>query len=138
MLVTRESLFVVKVGGPDENGCMPWLGYIRPDGYGDFGIGNHRTTLAHRWAYEHYVGQIQREDEEGRRLSLDHLCFNRACVNVDHLELVTQQENVQRGKDLLVACPSGHPYDEENTYRNPNTGHRACRTCNRLRARKES
>lgn len=29
-------------------------------------------------------------------------------------------------------CPYGHPYDEANTYRNPRTGQRACRTCRRL------
>ena len=26
-------------------------------------------------------------------------------------------------------CPQGHEYSEANTYRNPNTGERHCRTC---------
>ena len=30
-------------------------------------------------------------------------------------------------------CPQGHPYDEENTYVNPSTGGRQCRTCIRIR-----
>lgn len=33
-------------------------------------------------------------------------------------------------------CQRGHPYDEENTYVNPATGHRACRACKRLGARR--
>ena len=30
-------------------------------------------------------------------------------------------------------CPKGHPYDDENTYVNPNTGSRSCKTCKRER-----
>ncbi len=26
-------------------------------------------------------------------------------------------------------CPKGHPYNEVNTYVNPNTGKKLCRTC---------
>lgn len=29
-------------------------------------------------------------------------------------------------------CRQGHQYDEANTYRNPTTGKRQCRICNRL------
>lgn len=31
-------------------------------------------------------------------------------------------------------CPSGHPYDEGNTYFHPITNNRACRECNRTRS----
>jgi len=37
----------------------------------------------------------------------------------------------QRSKS---ACPQGHPYSEENTYRTP-TGGRQCRTCKNERQR---
>lgn len=32
-------------------------------------------------------------------------------------------------------CPRGHPYDEDNTYINPNTNYRACRECARAHSR---
>lgn len=42
---------------------------------------------------------------------------------------------------LKDRCPQGHPYDDANTYwyTNPNTGRtfRVCRTCKRLRQRKQ-
>lgn len=32
-------------------------------------------------------------------------------------------------------CPSGHPYDSENTYITPSTGDRICRACMKIRGR---
>jgi hypothetical protein len=34
-------------------------------------------------------------------------------------------------------CPYGHPYDEENTYHNPNRNNRVCRTCRAARRSRE-
>jgi len=47
---------------------------------------------AHRLAYERARGPIP----EGKQV--DHLCRQRDCVNPEHLELVTQVENIRRGR----------------------------------------
>jgi len=46
----------------------------------------------HRWYYEQHKGPIP----EG--LQLDHLCGVRPCLNPDHLEPVTQTENILRSR----------------------------------------
>jgi hypothetical protein len=68
------------------SGCWLWQGYLNADGYGSLG---HRA--AHRLYYERHVGAIP------PGLTLDHTCGVRSCVNPDHLEPVTQGENVRRG-----------------------------------------
>ena len=97
---------------------------------------NKKMILAHRFSYEHFRELIP----EG--LQIDHLCRVRHCVNPVHMEAVTQQENIRRGKagqrtgELNLAkthCPYGHPYDEENTYVILSTGNRQCRICRRER-----
>lgn len=81
-------------------------------------------------------------------MELDHLCMNPACINVEHLEPVTHQENMVRaaragvlgtGQGRKTHCPKGHPYDAANTYVPPAGNERQCRTCRRSRhARKVS
>lgn len=118
--------FVDKMSLPDSDGCLLW-GAALEHGYGAFKIGR-KTYRAHRVAYTLWVGEIP----DG--LVLDHLCRNTACVNPSHLEPVTDYENKLRGlrnqHSAKTHCPKGHPYSEENTYRNPR-GHRFCRTCGR-------
>lgn len=75
----------------DENGCWIWAKATQPDGYG-IANRNGKSTLAHRVYYEATKGPIP----DG--LQIDHLCCIRACVNPDHLEAVTQDENRLRGR----------------------------------------
>lgn len=70
--------------------CWLWTGWINHNGYGHFGVTNRLTVKAHRYAYELTVGPIP------AGLVLDHLCQTRACVNPDHLDPVTSQENQRR------------------------------------------
>lgn len=106
--------------------CWEWLAY-RENGYGKFRL-NGKSCMAHRVVWETLVGPIP------AGLQVDHLCRNRGCVNPDHLELVTQQENILRGQSACAwnarknVCKRGHPLTDANLYVYPSGG-RACRAC---------
>lgn len=103
--------------------CWLWQGRLDNRGYGVFTCyGQH---MAHRFVYEYLVGPIP----EG--LQLDHLCCVKDCVNPDHLEPVTAQENRRRYTTTITHCPKGHPYAGDNLYINPTNKSRHCKTCNR-------
>lgn len=109
--------------------CWEWTGEIDKDGYGRGWVPElGRIRLAHRLLYEAHRGPIP------AGLQLDHVCRNRRCVNPDHLEPVTQQENIRRSDGVQAinarktACHNGHPFDEANTYVCPR-GRRECRIC---------
>lgn len=124
--LSREVRFWAKVRKTES--CWIWTGALQAKGsYGQF-CDKNKHLRAHRVAYELCVGPIP----EG--LTLDHLCFNKVCVNPAHLEPVTSVENRRRWAESVTACPAGHPYDEENTYVDKR-GRRACRECGRLYAR---
>lgn len=103
--------------------CWIWNGASHVEGYGLFGI-KRRLYYTHRIAYFLKHGKIN------PNLTIDHLCRNRVCVNPDHMEQVTQQENTLRGKTLAAEnskkthCPRGHPYDIIDKI-----GHRRCSIC---------
>jgi|WetSurMetagenome_2_1015567.scaffolds.fasta_scaffold898528_2 hypothetical protein len=112
-------------------GCWDWAGAKSTAGYGLIGGGRRGAPLlsAHRLVYETLVGPIP----DG--LVTDHLCRNRACVNPDHIEIVTHRVNILRGTGASARnaskthCPAGHEYTPSNT--NLSVGGRHCRECRR-------
>ena len=125
-----------------ESGCWEWEGLTDSKGYGLFGSGSRLgiTRLAHRIAYEWRKGPIP----DG--MQLDHLCRNHACVNPNHLEVVTCKQNINRStlvgkvwgehQKALTHCINGHPFDFFNTYYRLDGSGRSCRACNRERMRR--
>lgn len=110
--------------------CWLWTGHTKSGTYGQFTLFPHHQMPAHRFAYITEVGAIP------NGLVLDHLCRNPRCVRPDHLEAVTQRENVLRGEGIAAKrsaqthCVRGHEFTPENTY-HPRKAphHRACLTC---------
>ncbi len=75
----------------DRSGdCHLWTGGLQTRGYGWLGSLRIGSGLAHRFAWELERGPIP----DG--LTIDHRCRNKRCVRVEHLELVTREENSRR------------------------------------------
>lgn len=116
---SAEERFWVKV---DKSGdCWLWTARLKPDGYGIFKNklpdGRWIYVYAHRFAYESVRGPIP----DG--LTIDHLCRVRNCVNPDHLEPVTRNENMRRSRK--AECRRGH---SRALVGSPNSCCRACET----------
>ena len=113
-----------------ESGCIEWCGSLGRDGYGVTHFG-HRSVRAHRAAWAVSFGA-----PPPRGLVINHKCRNRACVNVLHLEAITNRENVMHPDSMSLTrinlekthCQRGHAYDKENTIISKK-GWRSCRKC---------
>lgn len=132
---TTEARFWEKVDKNGPLGCWIWTASFTSAGYGQFIVmRGHRgyPRQAHRIAWELLRGPIPDD------LVIDHRCRTRACVNPDHLEPVTNKENILRGISVPAIngrkthCIRGHAFTPENTYR-PARGGRQCITCQKLR-----
>lgn len=111
--------------------CVLWTGYIKPDGYGQTKVIDGRQWIAHRRAWFEAHGPIP----DG--MLVLHRCDTPSCVNVDHLWIGTQLDNmrdmVAKGRhhyQVKTSCKNGHAWDEANT-RIDGKGHRWCRACAR-------
>lgn len=113
----------------------------------DHGVGQ-RDDYAHLEGRQ--MHRVLWEREHGplpEKITLDHLCRNKRCIRLDHLEPVPHRVNTSRGglarwekagipnrpRSRIVpdACRRGHPLTPENTYITV-SGSYSCRTCKRL------
>lgn len=126
--------------------CILVKASLATNGYGYLRV-NKKSYRAHRGAWVRVNGEIP------AGMVIDHICHNeaakrgecqggitcvhRACINIDHLRLVTQSENVLAGMhsiDTRSHCNQGHPFIKENIMIRKN-GKRECAECNRARSR---
>lgn len=118
---------------PASNGCLEFTGPQDGEGYGRFWNGENSKN-AHRVVWSLINGPVP----DG--LTVDHLCFNRSCVNVDHLEVVTNAENISRSwshsPDRIKPkefCKHGHAMTADNILTWGRKRARYCRACNERR-----
>jgi hypothetical protein len=96
---------------PEPNsGCWLWTAGLDGGGYGNVWDGS-RTRMAHAVAFEVWKGPLQ---------------------SVPHRVNVLRGIGITALHAAKTHCPSGHPYDEANTYKH--RGRRLCRVCNRAAA----
>lgn len=112
--------------------CTLWAGCVSGNGYSYVSIKNDKTGkwttgVLHRQLYLVEKGDIP----DG--FVLDHLCRNRICINTDHLEAVTNTENLNRGNRPSVYgthCNNGHELAIFG-YTVNSKGSKQCRECRR-------
>ena|SRR3990167_2836857 len=113
-----------------KNNCWLWVGSKTKGGYGKFMI-NYKIFYTHRLSYIIFKGDIP------QGYTIDHLCRNPICCNPNHLECVTQKENLLRSPITKASihskkthCPSWHILEGDNLSKSVlRTGKRRCRIC---------
>lgn len=104
--------------------CIKWAG-AHESKHGRPRLGD---AYAHRLRYEEAHGPLS------PGLVLHHTCHNKTCVNVAHLQAMTQSEHMKlhETNSTKTRCPAAHAYDAANTGYTKR-GTRYCRACARIR-----
>lgn len=135
----KQTVKLIEVDAGYDTCCLEWGGPRDKNGYGKSNrrINGKRINYAHRYFYTLEHGDIP----DG--MTIDHLCKNTSCCNVEHLEAVSHRDNLLRGNGWAAInarkthCKNGHEYDSIRS----DTGCRYCSICrkeyNRLQREKK-
>lgn len=116
--------FLAKVSPEPNTGCWLWTGSVSSKGYARIWVGG-KLALAHR------VASMAAGHNLFEGCEVDHKCAVKCCVNPDHLEPVTRQENNRRYRasaGIIDVCARGHPMFGANLKLRAD-GRRQCRSC---------
>ena len=93
------------------SGCWEWQRSKAGNGYGRISIGNQKQDYAHRVSYREFNGTIP----EG--FLVRHKCDNPSCCNPEHLDVWTQQDNMQdcKSRGRMVMPPVNRGADNHRT-----------------------
>src|SRR5579859_8194513 len=122
----------------DTTGCWIWDAPISQNGYPRTALNLELGVYKHMNAHTAFWWLVRGPIDPP--LHLDHLCRVHACINPDHMEVVTPKENALRGIGIPAMnarkthCQMGHPLEGDNLYMQGDT--RQCRTCKLERQRK--
>lgn len=105
---SERERFLSKLGQPDSNGCIEWLGRRDRDGYGVFDIrrGTDNTGKEIKYSLRANIvaWEVEYDEEFPKGLYACHTCDNPPCCNArDHLYPGTPSDNMvdrrNRGRD---------------------------------------
>jgi hypothetical protein len=114
--------------------CIPWWGYVNPDGYGIIHRrrqGPGKYVQAHRAVYEECFGPLALNEH------LHHRCGRRDCVNPNHLQVHAPADHPRLHAAGRTHCRRGHAYAEHGRV---HAGKKArfCRACERENERRRA
>lgn len=105
LIVNARQRLKTKTAPPDANGCLLWTGAINDGGYGVLSIGD-IMMRAHRVAWIVEKGDIP------KGMYVCHKCDVRRCINVDHLFVGTQKDNIadmiSKKRDHIIGERNAH------------------------------
>lgn len=108
-LKSGDPLITTRYRDPRENirantqvqgECIVWTGSKNEKGYGRIKIDSVLQSV-HRVAWELENGPIPED------MQIDHICWSRACVRVDHLRLATRSENKRNAQRARIDSELG-------------------------------
>lgn len=90
-----------------EEGCWIWTGNLAGRGYASFGFDG-SNVYVHRLIYELCVGDIPED------MTIDHLCGVTFCVNPDHLQVLSREENTRNPRtDVSIRFDHEEPLGQD-------------------------